>query len=163
MQHPAVSSSISVHDNLLYSYSVNCENRRIVLHTRFPTDSPTEYTDVIFTGVVAHHFEHVLSGNILFDVTEIPLRDLVTGSAVLFAAGKPYGWPDGIEYRDAEDLIGILEGRGAHGFEISSSYGMSGWVIAGSTERKARARRAMLPAGVRIHPETLHGVDDIDD
>jgi hypothetical protein len=144
MQHSADSSSISVHDKLLYAYSVDCENRRIVLHTRFPTDSPTEYTDVIITGVVAHHFEHVLAGNILFDVTEIPLRDLVTGSAALFAAGKPYGWPDGIEYRDAEELIGILEGRGAHGFEISSSYGMSGWVIAQSMERRKRENRAMV-------------------
>jgi hypothetical protein len=147
MEHSAPSTPISVHDNFIYAYALDCEGRRIVQHTHFRDGSANEYTDVIFTGVVAHHFEHVLSGNILFDVTEIPLRHLVTGSAALFAAGKAYGWPDGIEYRDAEELIGILEGRGAHGFEISSSYGMGGWVIARAMERRKRENRAMIGLG----------------
>jgi hypothetical protein len=135
---------ISVHDNIVYAYSVDCENRRIVLHTRFPTDASEEFTDVIFTGVIAHHFQNVLSGNILFDVTEVPLRQIVEDWADLFAAEKNQCWPDGIHYSDAGDLIGIFEGRSAHGFAISSSYGMSGWVIAGAMERKERSRRAML-------------------
>jgi hypothetical protein len=144
MERPTPSNSISVHDNFVYAYRVECEARRIVLHTRFRDSSPEEYTDVIFTGVVAHHFEHVLEGNILFDVTEIPLRDIIETSAALFAAGKNYMWPDGIDYRDVEELIRILEGQGACGFEISSSYGMSGWVIAGAMDRKARGTRAIL-------------------
>ena len=58
----------SVHDNFVYAYSVDCEGRRLVLHTAFRDRPPQEFTDVVFRDVVAHHFEHVLPGNILFDV-----------------------------------------------------------------------------------------------
>lgn len=139
MQNDIPVSIISIHDDIVYAYSVDCENRRIALHTRFANGSRTEYTDVIFTGVIAHHFKHVLAHNILFDVTEIPVRGIVTDAAALLAAGKSYCWPDGIEYRDAEELIRILEGRGARGFEVSASYGMSGWVIADAVKRENRA------------------------
>lgn len=130
MQNDIPPSTISIHDNTLYACIVDCENRKIILYTHFLTDSRTEYTDVIFTGVIAHQFKHVLSSNILFDINEIPVSDIVNNAADLFAAGKNHCWPDGIEYEDPEGLIRILEGRGARGFEISSSYGMSGWVIA---------------------------------
>jgi hypothetical protein len=63
---------ISVHDNHVYGCSLDFENHRITLHTYFRDKSPHEYTDIVFFGVVAHRFEHVLSGNILFDVTEVP-------------------------------------------------------------------------------------------
>lgn len=104
---------ISVHDNFIYAYCVDCENRRIVLHTRFPNDPATEFTDVIFTGVIAHHFEHVLAHNFLFDITEVAVRDIVTDFATLFAAGKSHCWPGGTERRDADELVRILEERGS--------------------------------------------------
>ena len=126
MENGIPASMISIHDNIIYAYSVDCENRRIVLHTRFPNGPATEYIDVIFTGVIAHHFEHALAHNILFDVTETGASEIVTVAPALFAAGQPYGWPDGIEYCDAEELIRILERRGACGFQISGSYGMRG-------------------------------------
>jgi hypothetical protein len=128
----------SVHDNFVYAYIVECEDRRIVLYTHFRDGSANEYTDVIFTGVVAHHFECVLPGNILFDVDEIPCRQIVEQWAALFAAQKNYGWPDAISYGGAEDLIRALEARAARGFQISSSYGLGGWVLATAMEFRPR-------------------------
>lgn len=78
----------SVHDNIIYAYVVECERRRIVLHTHFRDGSANEYTDVIFSGVVAHHFECVPPGNILFDVTETLPRQIVQTWPALFAAQR---------------------------------------------------------------------------
>jgi len=50
----------SVHDNIVYAFSVDCEGRRLILHTALRDREPQGFTDVIFRDVVAHHFEHVL-------------------------------------------------------------------------------------------------------
>lgn len=84
-------SERSVHDNNVYAYAVLCEHRRIVLHTEYRHGDPEEYTDVVFDGVVAHHFEDVLDGNILFDVGEVDPERIVTEWADLFASRKPTG------------------------------------------------------------------------
>jgi hypothetical protein len=81
----------SIHDNLIYAYSVLCSRRRIVLHTEFrqgggASGPAAEHTDVVFDGVLAHHFEKA--------------------------------------------------------FEISSSYGLSGWVLAETMTLRERSGRA---------------------
>ncbi|HEY2584138.1 MAG TPA: hypothetical protein VGI81_00065 [Tepidisphaeraceae bacterium] len=129
----------SVHDNVVYSYIVECEDRRIVLHTQFRDGAADEYTDVVFTGVVAHHFECVLPGNILFDVTETSPRAIIQTWSALFAAQKNYGWPNMIHYRDVDDLIGILDSGGVRGFEIGSSLGLGGWVLATAMELQSHS------------------------
>ena len=131
----------SVHDNNLYAYAVICDQRQIMLHTEFVHGSATEYTDVVFSGVVAHYFEDVLSGNILFDINEVDPETIVRERADLFAGRKNYGWPDGIRYRDVDDLVGILRRLGVRGYEIGSSYGMSGWVLAAAMAIRNRETR----------------------
>jgi hypothetical protein len=53
---------VSIHDNRVYGYTVDCENQLVVLHTVSRDSNPSQLTDVIFRGVFAHHFEHVLRG-----------------------------------------------------------------------------------------------------
>src|SRR2546430_373138 len=71
MNHPMRDS---VHDNGIYAQAAGHERRRVVLHTVWPHAGPPEYTDIVFDGVVVHHFEQqkVSSGpypaNVLFDV-----------------------------------------------------------------------------------------------
>jgi hypothetical protein len=74
----------SVHDNNVYAFAVLCEQRRIVLHTEYRDGGAEEYTDVVFDGVVAHHFEDVLEGNILFGVEEVILagNGYITGQTI---------------------------------------------------------------------------------
>ena len=100
---------ISVHDNFIYAYAVHCEQRRIVLHTEFRDRPPVEHTDVIFSDVVAHHFESVLSNNILFGIEEVDPSNIVMASADLFAHQKSYGWPEGFEYGDVQELISFAQ------------------------------------------------------
>jgi hypothetical protein len=134
----------SVHDNFVYAYSVDCEGRRLVLHTAFRDREPHEFTDVIFRDVVAHLFEHALPGNILFDVEEVDVAAVVRENERLLADSWRYGWPP-VEYRGNLDaLIEALKVSAVRAYAIGSSYGLSGWVLAGSCERVARGEAATL-------------------
>ncbi|HEV2295506.1 MAG TPA: hypothetical protein VGR35_16775 [Tepidisphaeraceae bacterium] len=134
----------SVHDNFVYAYTVNCEGRRVTLHTEYRDLQPQEFTDVIFSDVVAHSFEHVLRANILFDVEEDDVESLIQGNAAVFEKSWRWGWPP-IEYGgDLALLIKTLRSQSVRAFTIGSSYGLSGWVLAGSYERQKRDEPARV-------------------
>jgi hypothetical protein len=134
----------SVHDNFVYAYSVDCEGRLLVLHTAFRDREPHEFTDIVFRDVVAHHFEHVLPGSIVFDVEESDLAALVRDNASLLADSWRYGWPP-VEYGgDLSALESALKAASVRAFSIGSSYGLSGWVLAASCERVTRGEAAKV-------------------
>ncbi len=54
-RHYVMRPETSIHDNIVYAFSVDCEGRRLVLHTAFRDREPQEFTDVNFRDVVAHH------------------------------------------------------------------------------------------------------------
>jgi hypothetical protein len=118
------------------SYEVNGASRRIVLHTRFGEPEHLEFTDVIFEGVLAYYFEHDNFGNILFGVDEVPVNQLVADNRILFEQGSKYAWP-GSWNESPEASIDHFESNRGTGFEMSSSYGLAGWVIAESYRLEA--------------------------
>ena len=134
----------SIHDNNVYAYAILCEQRRIVLYTEFRNGSADEYTDVIFDDVTAHHLMDALSGNILFGIEQIDAGEIVRGWADLFAERRKYGWPEAIDYETPDELLKILCERGVLGFEIASSYGLHGWVLARAKEVRPRSSKAEL-------------------
>ncbi len=123
--------ALSVHDNVLVSYEVRCEARVITLRTKYRTaNKPTEFTDVIFEGVQGYRFENDAFENIIFGVETVSVEDLLTefGAEISESyrmAGSPGSWAANLgaaaEY---------LRERGIKGFTLSSSYGLSGWVLA---------------------------------
>jgi len=121
----------SIHDNKVVSYEVDGERRRIVLHTRFKMSNRLESTDMIFEGVFAYRFEHDNFGNILFGVEELPVARLVACYRGLFEEGSKNAWP-GPWNESTEACIEHLHSKGAKAFQISSSYGLTGWVISES-------------------------------
>jgi hypothetical protein len=133
---------LSIHDNRVVSYEVDGERRRIVLHTRFEDRDPVECTDLVFEGVLAYYFENDNFGNILFGVEEIPVSQLVAHNRRLFEAGSKYAWP-GPWNESPEASIQHFESTGAKAFEISSSYGLDGWVVADSYCLKPSGARAV--------------------
>jgi hypothetical protein len=135
---------LSIHDNVVYAYTVDCEGRRLVLHTAFRDGEPIEYTDVVFRDVLAHHFEHVLAGNILFGIEESEIAMLVQENKDLFANSWRYGWPP-VEYNgDLNGLVDALRTVSTRAFTIESSYGLSGWVLASGYERVSRTDSARV-------------------
>jgi hypothetical protein len=139
----------SVHDNQVYSCQVDCEHKTIILHTVFRDKEAPEFTDVVFNNVLAHRFEHVRPGNILFDVEEIDPALIIRDQAAVFEKSRQYGWPP-VEYNgDLDVLIATMKERRISGYSIDSSFGLPGWVLAGSCERVQRdqaARRRDQPS-----------------
>jgi hypothetical protein len=137
----------SVHDNWLYALAIDCERCRIVLHTVYPHVEPPEFTDIVFTDVVVHHFEQQKVGggpvpaNVLFDVEEADPLFVLSGCAELLARTKSHGWPV-FHYDTLEDLARQLTAGGARCFEVQSVCGLAGFVFARSMELRARESRA---------------------
>jgi hypothetical protein len=129
-------TEISVHDNVLVSYTVQCEERQIRLHTIYRDQEPYEYTDVVFTDVVAYHFETDNFHTILFDIEEVAFEAVYTTYRDLFVSKKNYGWP-AITYQTEAELLDTLREQGIKGFVIASSYGMEGFVLAKDMQRVA--------------------------
>jgi hypothetical protein len=119
----------SIHDNLLVSYEVQCEKRTITLHTEFRESKPTEFTNVVFEGVQGYHFENDAFGNIIFDVSNVPVERFLTeyGAEIseLYRMNGSPTW--------AADLVSApehLRVQGIKAFILSSSLGLYGWVLA---------------------------------
>ena len=137
----------SVHDNWVYAQAVDHERCRIVLHTVYPHVEPPEYTDIVFEGVVVHHFEQQKVGggpypaNVLFDVEESAPAFLLGECTELLTRTKNYGWPVS-KYDDTQDLVSQLTAGGAKCFEIHGTCGLNGFVFAASMEFRRRQSRA---------------------
>lgn len=136
---------LSVHDNILYGYTVVSDHDHhrsytINLYTEFLNRAPVEYTDIVWTGVVAHHFEHELPHSILFDVEEADLKRIYDDNQELFERLKQYGWPP-YTYTTADELITILKTQQIKAFTISASYGIDGWIWAKQMRKVQRDRR----------------------
>ena len=140
----------SVHDNWLYAHWVDHDRGLVVLHTVYPHCAPPEYTDLVFEGVVAHHFEQQQMGegpnpsNVLFDVEETTLSALFVQYGALLARTQIYGWP--LQVAGLEALAAALAERGARCFEIDGTVGLRGFVFARSLRVCPRAGRAQLGA-----------------
>ena len=128
----------SIHDNNVYSYIVDCESKRIILHTSYRNAEPHEFTDAVFTDVVAHYFEYVLPGNILFAIEEVDLDAVLVENSELFENSWRYGWPNQDYKGDLDRLANWLRGHSVKGFKLQSSYGLSGWVLAREYELRER-------------------------
>jgi hypothetical protein len=70
--------AVSVHDNLLISYEVQCETRRIILRTEYRVkNEPTEFTNVIFKDVQGYHFENDAFRNIILGFETVPVEEFL--------------------------------------------------------------------------------------
>jgi hypothetical protein len=118
----------SLHDSLLTGYTVDGAVRTIVLRTE-PHQGDGTAAEVKFSGVVAYHFEGDCLQNIIFDITEVPAESIVGDGRAVEERARQFGWPRGWE-PGREDLAQFLRRQGCRCFELSSSYGMSGWIAA---------------------------------
>jgi hypothetical protein len=114
-----MTGELSIHDNHVLSYTVDCQEWRITLRTVDPYSKPPKHTDIVFSGVVAHHFERGDMVTILFDIKEVSPEQVYGEYGDMFERNKGEGWPE--ERRNTETMKGFL---------ISSSYGLEGFVLA---------------------------------
>ena len=125
----------SLHDYLLVSYEVDCEARRIELRAK-PDARAEAVSDsslgcvIEFGGVEGYNFRNDAFGNIIFSLMEVPIEKIVLdyGSEIeecYRMAGAPGAWAG-----DLGAASEILVAKGVMGFVLSSSYGLSGWILA---------------------------------
>jgi hypothetical protein len=123
----------NIHDHSLLEYRVDLANRRITFTTlpesarSLPNIPPVK---TVFEGREGHHFDLVASGAIFLDIEEAPLVEFLKAHETELdkgskSVGAPSWWGGSIEKACA-----FLIERNVHAFEINSSYGFSGWVLA---------------------------------
>jgi len=121
----------SVHDNHLFAYAVDAKTRTVILHTEYAYGLPPyAQTDVVFTGVLDHYFRDAVLPSIVFGVDEIDTQEMIREHKEQIDEGhRIAGWPS--FWRDTvEGMAMVISEGGYKTFEISSSYGFHGWVVA---------------------------------
>ena len=119
----------SIHDNYVISYTVLCEDRKLIMHTEQSYLMPAERTDVIFHGMEAYFLEGDNFGTVLFSIDEVQIDSLVEENRSKFDEGTKYAWP-GPWNKSVEDSKKYLKDGNCRAWSISSSIGMRGFVIA---------------------------------
>ena len=123
--------TLGVHDNLLISYEVRCDVRTISLRTEHRRENESsEFVIVIFSGVQGYHFKNDAFGNIILDVETVAIDQLLEEHGTEISesyrmAGAPGPWAANLKTASAH-----LVEQGIQGFILSSSFGLSGWVLA---------------------------------
>jgi hypothetical protein len=129
----------SFHDNFLVSYEVNCEARQIKMRAKRDPRVPALNEDrtsrtIVFNGVEGYQFENDNFGNIIFSLEAVSVEQILAdyGSQIAESyrmAGAPNSWA-----ADLSSAPQVLAAKGVQGFVLSSSYGLSGWVLAKEAE-----------------------------
>ncbi|MAF65033.1 MAG: hypothetical protein CMJ84_05145 [Planctomycetes bacterium] len=130
----------TLHGNNVYAIVEECERGRIVLFTERVLDERVEHTDVYFSDVIAHWFDHVLPGNILAGVEDWDLGQFLQHEWERFERGRKHGWPP-LEFETRGELLSALEEDRYKAFNVHGSYGLGGWVVARCVHLERRARR----------------------
>ena len=122
-----------VHDHTVVSYAVDAQRRHLVMRTELASSaSVVERCEITFSDVEAYNLENDRFGTILFAINEVPAVALLDANLSRFESGyRRAGWPR-FWNGSAEDARRYLVEHKTRGFEIRSSVGMSGWVLAGS-------------------------------
>ena len=118
----------SLHDNQLLAYEVSCALRQIKLYVK--SSAATRW--IAFQRVEGYQFENDAFGNIIDSFGELTMEQFFAeyGSRIAEAfriAGAPGPWAADIESAPLK-----LVDNGIRAFVINSSYGLSGWILAGT-------------------------------
>ncbi len=130
----------SWHDYHVTGYSVEGERCRITFDVSWPYDSSADIrrASIVFSDVEGYFLEHDLGGNVLYSISEEKIEEFLLQNAERFEKEKKWGWP--LFWRGAiGTTLEYLNGRNVKCFAISSSYGLSGWVLASRVEHYAVA------------------------
>lgn len=117
-------------DYHLASYSILCDRAEIRLRAERCTDGDPQATEIIFAGVAAYHFKHDNFETILGHVIERPLEPFLEEHASKFSQGASQsGWAP-FWTGSVSTTLAKLQAESIHAFEITSSFGLRGWVLA---------------------------------
>ena len=123
----------SLHDYEVNAYLVDGKNRtiRFTLSAAKGSANQSEPSELIFRDVEGYLFERDLDTGVVLAVEERPLTTFLTENEEYFAHESQWGWPQ--FWRGSADLTATwLTSRGCRVWKIETSYGLSGWIVAGN-------------------------------
>ena len=135
----------SFHDDYLVGYEVDCEGRQIKLHIK-PAPwmaKQAGVSTVVFTGVDGYHFENDAFGNIIFDLEAVTIAGFVSEYRDELAKSRRYSGV-GTWASDLDAAPRVLSEQGIQAYVLSSSLGLSGWVLA--REAFVEPRSGVVPS-----------------
>lgn len=122
-----MNDTFSLHDSRIISYNVDIQNKTLKMITQNLDEEPYE---VIFDEVLSHYFENVISDNIIFDIEEISVNTFIENQKDLIENSLPYGFPVSVEPITTKELKKYLVDKNFKVYDISSSIGLCGFIIA---------------------------------
>jgi len=90
---------IFIHDGVLIGYSVNFPGNELLLDIETVAD---ETVTVTSENYLAHYFDHVMAGSILFDIEEVDLNTFFVVNREQFESHRLYAWP--VWYDDTNEF-----------------------------------------------------------
>jgi len=128
----------SFHDYWLTGHSVDGEGG--VLTLRLCEDprevEKPEKVDLVFTGLMDYFLEHDLGVSIVFSVEERALDLFIADNLGQFTEHAKWGWPK-FWKGDSATSQAFLAERQCHVWELKTSYGLSGWIVAAQADERA--------------------------
>jgi hypothetical protein len=140
----------SWHDFHLTGFAVDGARETLTFHLEWPyeTESPVRRGRVLFSGVECYYLEHDVGTNIVYGIEEVPLQEHLTEWVDRFETECKWGWPRfwrpkpyprrSVEI-ELSEAIERLTLRGVKCFELTSSLGLSGWILAAHVEESLEA------------------------
>lgn len=131
----------SWHDFHITGYAVHGTRSELVFELEWPHDSSVDMkrAKLVFAGVEGYFLEHDLGGNIVYAFEERPLQEFLTEWTDRFESECKWGWPKfwrpiphpkrAVEV-EREEALRALTALQVKCIELSSSYGLSGWILA---------------------------------
>ena len=139
----------SWHDFHIVGYAVNGKGQEVSFDLEWPYESGSlvRRAKLRFLGVEGYFLEHDMGGNIVFDFSERPLSEFLQEWTERFEASCRWGWPKFWRLQpyparplavEVEDAQRWLVAKGIKCIELSSSYGLSGWILASGVQHEVQ-------------------------
>jgi hypothetical protein len=120
----------TLHDFEITGYRVDGSAQRLQFSLVTPKGTAKRGTgELTFSGVQGYLLENDPGMNIVFAVERVALPAFIEEKAERFIVSANCGWP--LFWRGSvQDTIAWLTAKECHPWELSTSYGLMGWVVA---------------------------------
>jgi len=128
---------VDIHDNIIESYLVDLENRKIIFFTVFKTFQ--EFTTIEFSNVMGHLFSNQIKDSMIFDIENYSVEEYLKIDNELFDDIELYDFP--FKYNNENELIDILNKNNQRFYIINPSCGLYGWILAEEMKIKMNEKK----------------------
>lgn len=146
--------SRSLHSYEVSGYRIDGSTIRFALDGPNRSGQAHRSVEMVFRDVEGYLFERALGGDTALAVEEHPLIAFLRTNEAYFAQEARWGWPR-FWQGSADQTEGWLAYRGRRVWTVSTSYGLSGWVVAGSAGYRNATNQASPAAAPSLAARRL--------